>query len=1162
LATTPATFAISTAGAQMLQLLQQGLLVSTSAALQQLAEAAHAAAALEQIQPGEDADSKARILKARREALLQLHVARRAVSDVLKHSSSMVLAATQAAVSWTGAGPLGVLQTQLRALYAAAALPHGSASKPCGAPGKQTTTTGNTSSSGSSNSNTGGSSSSSSMGGRIGCYTLQEVHQALSAVGLPVDQLMEAVQLLAAAVGTVQHMARTAWLSFEIWDVHLLEATARTAQQGLALQQVWVLEQALLQLSSTVSAMQEGAAGASSSSSSKTSHGGGSGWWSVSSGRRKPAASTSSVSGSTQDNPCHTEQALRLLLAALTMVCKQQELCNRLDAARATAEDELCGTEAAIVGYLRRAHLQLSDLGAPAVPGQPRLEAWQEQMLMQMVSDSQEGVEAWLCTQPAVLDQLQDEENVTEYVQLLRDQPVLVRRYWLLHTLVCVLQDAIEPAAMQLTQLMQQLSRLQLRGHAAMADAALGGLQEPCQSEQGSSSSSRMGLLGATFSSWASSLQHRVQQQLQQPWPHEVAAVQGTFLAVRDLLCEVELLLAAGGCLQDPAVPGHCMQLQQAWQQLWEALFLLREHAAQQQVQALQFTAAEAELYSSASSNSSSNSPRRRGEGGTTTEETLLQRMERLAGAAEQTVPAGLEGLHAVAHLLAQYHQQLGVLQRDWFSAQACQDEPEGSVKVIRSYRQVLLTRGQLEAVLRGGGVSAAQRMRLLNLLGPSWWQLGSRIGQQKGVNGQAGTEVLWPWPSSSALPGAGAASTKAAGGSSAQEEACSTWLVELWHHKPDVPTDAGSLCSSLGSSIPLPIVLVKGVRVQGKQQLTAMMKQQQAVLGRAGQVGTNKGSSLLQHLEVAIDWEGESGLWEAQRLAAAATALPLLAAQGLLLPAWSLWDAAGRRLTVPGPTTSYSSSSSSTAGVTAGADVPNLLRLGGVDVGYGERTIEEGDLVELVWALPPDEVEQVSGVCGGGAAALFVCSVQCQRGANIPVEHGARQSLRVCFCADSVPGSHNCVQLFQYSCAWLATDIGNIRMTAYPSKHTGCTHRFDTQNLHTDIVPVLPMLPAAVEQAAHPTPATAADPTPGCRCQQHACQQHAACYQLTSTTTPHAGRLQDYAIMAARHKQKQQFVLPALHLGTGLQQPGAEHAEWAGRPCGTGRAPSCQCPV
>jgi hypothetical protein len=661
------------------------------------------------------------------------------------------------------------------------------------------------------------------------------------------------------------------------------------------------------------------------------------------------------------------------------MESKQQMLQDGLQAACNAAEQELCSTEDRIVGWLQYAQVQLSELGVPAAAGHPRPDAWWEQVLIQRENGSLDGVDPWLQLQPDVLEVLQEEEDVADYQQLLLDQPEQALQYCMLQALVDMMGTALEPAGMQADQLWQQLEGLSLQAQPSMLADALEHLQGPQQSEQGQSSSSGgvRDLLMATLSSWVSSLQRRVEEQLQQQRPTAGAATQEMFVAVRDLLYEVELLLAASEVWQNVVSQGHCLQLQQAWQQLWKALYLLQQL---QRGQPPGTTGAKVQCSKcGCSSSTRSSNSQCNGRGGTEPGgQTMLQYMAHLAAADDQAVPQGLEGQAAVAHLLALYHQQLTSLQGDWVGAGACQEDDEASstanANLRISYRRVVLTRGRLEAALRGGGVSAAQRMRLLNLLGPAWWQLGSGAGPEAELGQPAAQEVVWPWPSKEGVAaGATAGAGARNGGFVPQQGADGTWLAQLWFTTADDELDTAE-GSIQGTTIQVSALLFHGVRVQSKAQIAAMMRQQ---VVRAGYSSNNT-----QHLTEGIRSEALSGLWEMQRAVAAATALQLLAEQGLLLPCWSQLGgpAAGLPLyTAPTKTRSSSSSSSSSAAEAAAAVAAmTLLEATGVGIKPEDMQVQGGDLLALIRALPSAAVEEVRG----GGVTLYTPDslLDCQR--------------------------------------------------------------------------------------------------------------------------------------------------------------------------------------
>jgi hypothetical protein len=168
--------------------------------------------------------------------------------------------------------------------------------------------------------------------------------------------------------------------------------------------------------------------------------------------------------------------------------------------------------------------------------------------------------------------------------------------------------------------------------------------------------------------------------------------------------------------------------------------------------------------------------------------------------------------------------------------------------------------------------------------------------------------------------------------------------------------------------------LLFHGVRVQSKAQIAAMMRQQ---VVRAGYSSNNT-----QHLTEGIRSEALSGLWEMQRAVAAATALQLLAEQGLLLPCWSQLGgpAAGLPLyTAPTKTRSSSSSSSSSAAEAAAAVAAmTLLEATGVGIKPEDMQVQGGDLLALIRALPSAAVEEVRG----GGVTLYTPDslLDCQR--------------------------------------------------------------------------------------------------------------------------------------------------------------------------------------
>jgi hypothetical protein len=148
---------------------------------------------------------------------------------------------------------------------------------------------------------------------------------------------------------------------------------------------------------------------------------------------------------------------------------------------------------------------------------------------------------------------------------------------------------------------------------------------------------------------------------------------------------------------------------------------------------------------------------------------------------------AAQQGPAAVAQLLSEYHKQLTVAQAAWGGAWAERHNPVTYTAAIKAllptYKQLLVARGRLEAALRGGGVSAAQRMRLLNLLGPTWWQLGSGAGPEQGLGSRMATTPPWPWPQQSS---AGEAAIHDAGVGEEWQQLGHPWVAELWSSSDD----------------------------------------------------------------------------------------------------------------------------------------------------------------------------------------------------------------------------------------------------------------------------------------------------------------------------------------------------------------------------------------
>jgi hypothetical protein len=1088
---TPFTPAIAAAGAQLLQLLQQGLLVSTSAALQQLEAAGQAAAALDQQhqqqrqqqQTQDKPTFSASALQARRAALAKLHVAQNSLAAVLQHAPAAMVTATQSAIR--AAGPVEVVRAQLDALCAAVRAAPGASGASRTLPGKQptgatTTASGSTttpvmvasqpfgSASALSTAIMSRGSSSSRPEEGVGCFPLQQVQEALCGMGLPPIQLLTAARGLAEAALNSWHEAGTGWervtyrASAKPTCLAPLFAAAIDVKQGQALQQVRVLHQALQHLLHTPPHAPP-PMGVTSSRSSQSSS-------SSSQCSRSTLIQCSRTSSAASPRPSSVQATLRLLLAGLVVAAKQQQLAQAVESGQAFTKQMLCHTEAAIVEHLQRAQLPLQALHTPLDAGMPR---WGHWMFEQAYQKQTRVTPPWLQEQPQVVQGLSQEE-ARGYRRMLQMQPHFLAKQCLLGSLMASLGPAFGPVATQAVQLLQQLGRLVLPSAEDEGSAAgdPAGQHQAQHGQQGQVGSRR--LLAATFSSWADCVQARVQQQLQQPWliNHAAEEMYGT---TRRLLCEVELLLAAGELLQEPGAQGRVQQLQGAWQHLWAALSLLGPQIQGQQSQT--DSGAGGEPSNSRSSRAGGDiDGRTRGglssSNSTSAKPATVQEMVTAAYKAFQPWSQDdLQAPGAVAQLLGQYHQQLLATEGAMLDALKARAPSGGHIPVhqglLATFERLVLTRGRLEAALRGGGVSSAQRMRLLNLLGPPWWRLGGSSSMSGGtaLDGEPSAGALWPRPERNAVDNAAAAGAGVGGGRSSFGMVPADpdeWLADLWessnsgllhaepqgssqqqqgamgqetlwdvlhvsddnmqdvhakhvlhtttsgrssssgrglstrdqalvvHCPPGTPLPSyqshmlGSsplACedSSLGSSIPVPSVLYKGMRVQTGVQLAASVQRlPDMAVSEAGTVSLTHqhNASQLQAgklLLKAMLRETQSGLWEVQRTAAAATALELLAAQGLLLPTWSRLGTAGAGLgsdqdSDSSDDASSSSSSSSSSGDSSGQAVhaewgsSRTLPVFGVGPKSQQQLQQEQELTALVRGLPEKTLDKVGG--------------------------------------------------------------------------------------------------------------------------------------------------------------------------------------------------------